>query len=188
MLKCQSVALRSQLEEKDLPLTIVKAAKVATLVLCVGASAGGAQTPPKDLVIRLRYVTVEDRLRPSPATNLAAVRTIVLKLSTTGAISEVYGRGSGGVYNEFQTGGHLGGSEDSRLQWHVVNQNTLVRTRELDQSVQTITVIINGSSCNMTYNNRLKSGFSEVKDVSITLGVVAYYDLARVTDSSCSIE
>ena len=84
------------------------AARAAALVACVVTTAVEAQTP-KDLVIRLRYVTVEDRLRPDPESDLSTDRSIVLKLSTSGAISETYGRGNGRWYREFNTDTHLGG-------------------------------------------------------------------------------
>ena len=138
--------------------------------------------------IRLRYVTVEDRIRPDPATSIFTERTIVAHLSSGGKVSEVYARGSGPNYREYGAEGRLGGSESRNVRWRVINTNTLVRTRELEQSVQTIIVRVKGSTCEMTFADRFKPGFKEVKNTRIRDGVAAFYSLAKVSESSCAIE
>ncbi len=137
--------------------------------------------------IHLRYVTVEDRIRPDPASSISTERTIVAHLSAGGKVSEVYARGSGSNYREFNAEGRLGASE-SKVRWRVINANTLMRTKELEQSVQTIIVHVKGTTCEMTFTNRFKSRFNEVKNTRIGDGAVAFYSLARVSESSCAIE
>jgi hypothetical protein len=138
--------------------------------------------------IHLRYVTVEDRLRPDPAPGRTTEREITAHLSTNGTVSEVYGRSFGHQHREDNWGGRLGGEGSSDVHWRVVDANTLVRTRDLAQSVQTITVHVRGSSCDMAFNDRFKPGFKEVKNYRLSDNSVAYYSLASVTQTSCTIE
>jgi hypothetical protein len=176
---------------------VAMAACAAALVACIVSVAVEAQTSPKDTIIRLRYVTVEDRLRPDPKSGLNVERTIVLWLSVGGEITESYGRTSGRWRANSDMAGRLGGKEIAgpswnpafgRVRWHVINANTVVRVRELEQSIQTITVRINGSTCEMMFDDRLKPGFAEVKNMRINGSGVAYFSLARASETSCSIE
>lgn len=171
---------------------ISTAARATAPVLCLMFSAAVAQTPAnKETTIHLKYVTIQDRLRPNPESSSKVERTIVAHLSAGGAISEVYGRGEGAEYKEYGASGHFGADAKSGaglVKWHVVSANALVRIRELDQSIQTITVNVNGSNCEMTFNEELKPGFTEVKYISITTMQTAYYTLARASETSCTIE
>jgi hypothetical protein len=53
------------------------------------------------VTIRLRYVTVEDRIHPNPASSLSTERKLVVHLSDGGKVSEVYDRGPTRNYQEF---------------------------------------------------------------------------------------
>jgi len=151
----------------------------------------------KDLVIRLRYVTVHDRLRPEPAGAISVERTIELRLSPKGEISETYGRALGRAHAESEMVGRAGGREivgptwdpaNGQVRWHIVDANTIVRVRGLAQSVQTITVVIHGQSCEMEFEDRLKLGFTEVKNTRLDAPGVGYFSLERVSEASCKVE
>ena len=162
-----------------------------TLTCLSIALAAGSVAPAlaaEGVTIRLRYVTVEDRIHPNPASSLSTERKIVVHLSDGGKVSEIYGRGPTRTYQEFSWDGRLGRSESGRVHWRVLNADALVRTRELAQDIQTIVVHVKGSTCDMTFSDRLKPGFSEVKNTRIDDGTVAYYTLERATENSCAIE
>jgi hypothetical protein len=172
------------------------AACAAAFVSCFVGASIEAETQ-KDAIIRLRYVTFEDRLRPDPKDGISTERTIVLRLSMGGEISESYGRASGRSRADSDMAGRLGSKEvvgptwnpaNGRVSWHIINANTIARVRELEQSIQTITVRINGSTCEMTFDDRPRPGFAEVKNRRIDGAGVAYFTLARAQETSCSIE
>ena len=182
-----------------MPAPIATAARLAAPILyAVLSVAALAQTPAgKDTIIRLRYVTIENRLRPDPESNIRVVRTIVARLSPGGSVTEDYSGKARNHSADFSLGGRLGADQNGgagwspilgRVRWRVVDENTLVRVRELDQSIQTIIVRVHGSTCEMTYTDELKPGFKEVKNLPLASREVAYFTLSQLSETSCSIE
>ena len=182
-----------------MPVQIATTARLAVPILCtILSAAAAAQTAAgKDTIIRLRYVTIENRLRPDPESNIRVDRTIVARLSSGGSVTEDYSGKARNHSADFSLGGRLGADQNGgagwnpllgRVRWRVVDESTLVRVRELEQDIQTITVRVHGSTCEMTFTDELKPGFKEVKNLSLASRDVAYFTLSQLSETSCSIE
>jgi len=176
---------------------VAVAARFAALLACATSSVAAAQTAAdKATVIRLRYVTIENRLRPNPESGIRVERTIVARLSPGGEVEEETAGKARRHSADFSMSGRLGGEQSGagwdpvlgRVRWRVVDSGTLMRVRELEQNVQTITVRVHGSTCEMTFADELKPGFSDVRNHPLGSRETAYFSVAKLAEASCAIE
>jgi len=69
----------------------------------------------------------------------------------------------------------------------VANGNTLVRTRDFKDHVNTLTIAVSQNSCHATMTNTLKPGFSAFAARSTHFGNTGFYRDWHMTSSTCTI-
>lgn len=72
--------------------------------------------------------------------------------------------------------------------WRVAGPGGLVRQRNLPQSLETLTIKVQGQTCAISVSNRLKPGFSEFMYPRIGSGEWQYFSEPQVTATSCVIK
>lgn len=98
----------------------------------------------------------------------------------------------GSVSQEYQETGpkarHL--TSDSKLGqgMRVIDANTLVRTIDFKDRVNTLTISVSGKTCHATLTNILKPGFSAFEARSSQTGNMQFYRDWKMTSSTCSIQ
>ena len=166
-------------------LCVVCAAAVA---IACGPSAASAQgrTVQIDASITFSF----DRLRPNPTSNIPVTHSYQITLSGANTVDEQRTSQSGASSYSSQLTRLLGqtGSEGKTGgAWRVAGPNSLVRERDLPQSVETLTIAVHGQSCEISASNRLKPGFAEFKYPRIGTGEWQYFSAPQVTSTSCVI-
>jgi len=98
----------------------------------------------------------------------------------------------GSVSQEYQETGpkarHV--SSDSKLGqgMRVIDANTLVRTIDFKDRVNTLTISVSGKTCRATLTNTLKPGFNAFAARSSQTGNTQFYRDWKMSSSTCSIQ
>lgn len=128
--------------------------------------------------VRIFFTTYRVSPNPGPASNHV---DFVVGLKDDGSVSQDYQ----------ETGPHARHvSTDSKLGqgMRVVDANTLTRTIDFKDRVNTLTIKVAGKTCQATLTNTLKPGFNAFEARSTKYGGTGLYRDWKQTSSTCTIE
>jgi len=127
--------------------------------------------------VRIEFTSYRVSPNPGPANNHV---DFLVTLKDDGSVSQEYQET--GPYAR-----HL--SSDSKLGQgtRVTDANTLTRTIDFKDRVNTLTIKVSGKTCQATLTNTLKPGFSAFEAMSTHHGGTAFYRDWRQTSSTCTI-
>ncbi|MCK1284098.1 caspase family protein [Bradyrhizobium sp. 44] len=135
----------------------------------------------RDAHIKMNISFSSQRNRPKPIRTHSSAN-VVMTVRPNGKIEYTYQQK--GRFAD--RGTQLGSVGDGTFQ--LVDENTLRRTREFKDRIQTLTIAVSGDRCRATMKNDLKPGFVEWEGRSTELGSKAFYGDWRMTSSTCSIK
>ena len=163
-------------------------ARIATTGLALAAlllPAGAARA----LEFVISYAEIQHEVRPRQAT-WTVNKSVKLRLEGGNTITEGYTSrnnagdsvnlsGQGRFRDEMVQG------ERSQTNWRVLDDNTLVRTWNRAQHVETIRVTVSGNTCQATIAYELKPGFKEYQTPSIRDGRPLYFSSFAAQNITC---
>lgn len=161
-------------------------AAIALGALCGGSAAAQGAATQIDASITYSF----NRLRPDPVANIPVTHRYSITLSGANRVDEVRTSQSGlssftsrltRLLGQSSSEGKTGGA------WRVSGPNSLVRRRDLPQSVETLTIKVHGQACEIGVSNRLKPGFSEFMYPRIGTGEWQIFSEPQVTATTCVI-
>lgn len=165
---------------------------IAAAVIALGAPGfGAARAQGSTTQIDASISFVFNRLRPNPTPNIPVTHSYRITLSGANQVDEQRMSQSGAasysshltrLLGQSTSEGKTGGA------WRVGGPGSLVRQRDLPQSVETLTIKVHGQTCEISVANRLKPGFSEFMYPRISTGEWQYFSEPQVTGSSCVIK
>ena len=156
------------------------------------ALAGSARAEGGDTRIKLGFTVkatlAENRDVPGVVAGSSgpARHNFTVLLKPDGVVSESY-EGSG-RFVLVNKGEAVLGQDGNRLQYRVVDQNTIERISQNDNQVQTVTVKVDGKSCPMAFKIELKPGKTAYVAYSQSRGRMLNYRSFELVESSCMIE
>ncbi len=162
--------------------------RMAIVAVAWGPSAANAEDRSVQIDASVTYVF--NRLRPNPTSNIPVTHSYQVTLSGANQVDEQRTSQSGTLSYSSQSTRVLGqsGSEGKTGGvWRVAGPHSLVRERDLPQSTETLTIAVQGQSCEISVSNRLKPGFSEFKYPRVGSGEWQYFSEPQVTSTSCVI-
>lgn len=133
-------------------------------------------------IIEVSFSYRHARLRPTYDANVRASFSGTVILSGRNKI-ESKATGSAGRYQ------YASNSEGQIGQggWRVVGPNQIKHVSDWPQSTSIMTITTTQTSCNFTFTERLKSGFSEYKLPMLSRHQFGYYGPRTITSTSCVI-
>lgn len=156
----------------------------AFIVLLALASSVKAQGSETRITVKLWI----DAVMVSPQ-KLAgnAVQTFTILLSGANTVNEtVVGGGKFVLTNSRVTA--LGGTDDGKVRYKVLNANTIQRTARVYNHISTVTIRVNGTTCAASYGARPVSGTGPMQSWSQNLGQVASYSSLTLSRSECTVQ
>jgi hypothetical protein len=155
--------------------------RMAIVAVAWGPSAANAEDRSVQIDASVTYVF--NSLRPNLTSNIPVTHSYQVTLSGANQVDEQRTSQSGTTRVLGQSGseGKTGGA------WRVAGPHSLVRERDLPQSTETLTIAVQGQSCEISVSNRLKPGFSEFKYPRVGSGEWQYFSAPQVTSTSCVI-
>ena len=168
---------------------LVRAASALAALGVAGPGAAQAQGATTQIDASISYVF--NRLRPNPTSNIPVTHSFHITLSGANQVDEQRTSQSGALSYSSHLTRLLGQSSSEGMTggaWRVGGAGRLVRLRNLPQSVETLTIKVEGQGCAISASNRLKPGFSEFMYPRIGSGEWQYYSAPQVTATSCVIK
>lgn len=136
--------------------------------------------------IKVEYGILAVRAPPANISGVAR-HSFSIVLKADNQVSESYeGGGRHRITNEREVG--LGSNSDSRVKYRVVDSNTIQRTQENKAHFAIITIKVNGSTCAMDYEAKLKPGETEYVSFSQSTGKMEKYKSFTLAHQTCTIQ
>lgn len=151
----------------------------------VAAGQPAAAQARKSVKIHLLYNAHVERVRPSPI-GATLNNDVTVTLSGKNEIHESFDTRAAIFGQSANSRMALGGSGEGR--WRVAGPNNLVRINSWPQSQTFLTVTVNGSTCSVNVEYRLRPGFTEYKFWDFQLNTWGYYSQATFLGGTCTIE
>ena len=155
-------------------------------ILTVMLTLATASSALADTQIQAKFSFRYDRIRPNPQSGIVVNQTVNATLSGEGNVSDTRIREAGRASDQKRNTKVLG-AESGALRWEVLDANKLRRTVNAPQSVQFLTITVNGNTCTLDVVFKLKPGFREYQFNRITDGTTAYFTQPMIQSTSCTI-
>ncbi len=165
-------------------------ARPAAVRLCFVASVGlvGLPSPAAadDVIIRITYVEIIDRILPYPNVTRTTAR-LEVRLGAGGALQHNEGRTSGKTQRVSPLTLKLGGQQKNET-WRVAGPNRLINITTHESYERAILVTVSGQSCTAAVGYNLKPGHTEYRYNRLTTGEPAVAKFVVARDVVCTIE
>jgi len=140
-----------------------------------------------EFAISLLYSEISPRNLP----NTPATQRYTVRLSGANQVSEERNVKAGRFSHDQQqlrVLGQTGNDGGAKGAWRVAGPNRLQRTRDLPQSIEIITLQVQGQSCTVSLETRLKPGFQDYKYIALSTKKYHTYSKPVVTGTTCTIK
>jgi uncharacterized caspase-like protein len=137
-----------------------------------GATIALARAHDLRISTEIKYSTL--RVRPKPRKTRSSIK-FDLTIHPDGRID-----------SSFNESGRFGKTGNAGA-FKAIDENTIQRVRELEDHIQSVTVVFSTNKCRVTMANKLRAGFNEWEGRSTELGTEAFYKDWVMTSSSCTI-
>jgi len=135
-----------------------------------------------DTSIHAEYTADYDRLRPNPYKGIHLKNSIDLVLTGNNEVREVNKR-EAGKFADAKSGSNKLGTA-----WVVLEGNKLQKIIDQPQSSTEMTVAVDGKTCKLDVQFKLKSGFKEFAFIKIMDGKIGYFTQPMVQTTTCTIQ
>ncbi|MBR0801796.1 hypothetical protein JQ615_41405 [Bradyrhizobium jicamae] len=161
--------------------------KAGYVTFLVASLLGMSQTSAgvDEAVIRLSYVEVHDRIRPSPEVTSTSVN-VLLHLRSGGTVMHVEDRASGSARGAGKSDLRLG--RDGPRGWHVAGPHDLVNIQKYYTYSRAIRVTVEGSSCTAKIGYALNPGATDYQYTRLLNGDRATARSVKASNVICSIQ
>ena len=135
-----------------------------------------------DTSIHAEYTANYDRLRPNPYKGIHLKNSIDLVLTSNNEVREVNKRETG-KFADAKSGANKLGST-----WTVQEGNKLQKIVDQQQSTTEMTVTVDGKTCKLDVQFKLKPGFKEFAFIKVMDGKIGYFTQPMVQTTTCTIQ
>lgn len=135
-----------------------------------------------DTAIHAEYTADYDRLRPNPYKGIHLKNSIDLVLTGSNEVREVNKREAGKFADAKSGSNKLGAT------WTVQEGNKLQKIIDQPQSTTEMTVTVDGKTCKLDVQFKLKPGFKEFAFIKIMDGKIGYFTQPMVQTTTCTIQ
>jgi len=135
-----------------------------------------------DTSMHAEYTANYDRLRPNPYKDIHLKNSIDLVLTSNNEVREINKR-EAGKFADAKSGSNKLGST-----WTVLEGNKLQKIVDLPQSTTEMTVTVDGKTCKLDVQFKLKPGFKEFAFIKIMDGKIGYFTQPMVQTTACTIQ
>jgi hypothetical protein len=136
-----------------------------------------------ETLIHAEYTATYDRLRPNPYKGIYLNNKYDVTLTDKNTVEETNTRAAGKFSDSKTSSTKLGSGG-----WEVLADNKLKRTFDQPQSTLEMTIAVEGSTCKLDVQFKLKPGFKEFAFKKIMDGKIGFFTQPQVQSTSCSIK